>query len=70
MLVSENMTDVLIKRLSCDLSFHAGVVFIDKYLKCININLLNNPAFPMRLGIANSDILRVTPVCCAWARMA
>lgn len=52
------MTDFLIKRLPYDLSSHAGLAFIGKYLKRININRLIDPAFPVRSGIANSDILK------------
>ena len=52
------MTDFLIKRLPYDLSSHAGLAFIGKYLKRININGLIDPAFPVRSGIANSDILK------------
>ena len=52
------MTDFLIKRLPYDLSSHAGLTFIGKYLKRININALIDPAFPVRSGIANSDILK------------
>ena len=32
--------------------------FIGKYLKRINFNALVDPAFPVRSGIANSDILK------------
>ena len=52
------MTDFLIKRLPYDLSSHAGLAFIGKYLKRININALIDPAFPVRSGIANSDVLK------------
>jgi len=52
------MTDFLIKRLPYDLSSHAGPALIGKYLKRININALIDPAFPVRSGIANSDILK------------
>ena len=31
---------------------------IGKYLKCINLNALVDPAFPVRSGISNSDILK------------
>ncbi|WP_232229911.1 transposase [Polaromonas glacialis] len=52
------MTDFLIKRLPYDLSSHAGLALIGRYLKRININALIDPAFPVRSGIANSDILK------------
>ena len=51
------MTDFLIKRLSYDLSSHAGLALVGKYFKRININALIDPAFPVRSGIANSDIV-------------
>ena len=52
------MTDFLIKRLPYDLSSHAGLAFIGKYLKRINTNAVIDPAFPVRSGIANSDIVK------------
>ena len=52
------MTDFLIKRLPYDLSSHAGLAFIGKYLQRINVNALIDPAFPVRSGIANSDIVK------------
>jgi hypothetical protein len=52
------MTDFLVKRLPYDLSSHAGLAFIGKYLQRININALIDPAFPVRSGIANSDIVK------------
>ena len=50
------MTDSIIKKLPYDLSSHAGLAFVGKYLKRININCLNDSAFPVRSGVANSDI--------------
>jgi hypothetical protein len=52
------MTDFIIKRLPYDLSSHAGLAFIGKYLKSIKINSLIDLAFPVRSGVANSDILK------------
>ena len=52
------MTDFVIKQLPYDLSNQAGLALIGKYLKRININALIDPAFPVRSGIANSDILK------------
>ena len=52
------MTDFIIKRLPYDLSSHAGLAFVGKYLKRININALIDPAFAVRSGVANSDILK------------
>ena len=52
------MTDFIIKKLPYDLSSHAGLALIGKYLKRININSLIDPAFPVRSGIVNSAILK------------
>ncbi len=52
------MTDFIIKKLPYDLSSHAGLAFIGKYLKSIKINSLIDSAFPVRSGVANSDILK------------
>ena len=52
------MTDFIIKKLPYDLSSHAGLALIGKYLKRININSMIDPAFPVRCGIANSAILK------------
>ena len=56
--VSTNMTDFIIKKLPYDLSSHAGLAFIGKYLKSIKINSLIDSVFPVRSGVANSDILK------------
>jgi len=40
------MTDFIIKKLSYDLSSHAGLAFVSKYLKEINFNSLIDPALP------------------------
>ena len=56
--VSKDMTDFIIKKLPDDLSSHAGLAFIGKYLKSIKINSLIDSAFPVRSGVANSDILK------------
>lgn len=52
------MTDFIIKKLPYDLSSHAGLAFIGKYLKRVNVNSLIDPKFPMRSGASNSDILK------------
>ena len=52
------MTDFLIKKLPYDLSSHAGLAFIGKYLKRVNVNALIDPKFPVRSGVANSEILK------------
>ena len=52
------MSDFIIKKLPYDLSSHAGLALIGKYLKRININSMIDPAFPVRSGVANSAILK------------
>jgi hypothetical protein len=52
------MTDFIIKKLPYDLSSHAGLVFVGKYLKRVNVNALIDPIFPVRSGVANSEILK------------
>jgi hypothetical protein len=52
------MTDFQIKQLPYDLSHQAGLALIGKYLKRINLNVLVDPAFPVRSGVANSDIFK------------
>lgn len=52
------MTDFIIKKLPYDLSSHAGLALVGKHLKRININALVDPAFAVRSGVANSDILK------------
>lgn len=52
------MTDFLIKKLPYNLSSNVGLALVDKYLKRININALVDPKFPVRGGVANSDILK------------
>ncbi len=52
------MTDFIIKKLPYDLSSHAGLALIGQYLKRIRVNSLIDPAFAVRSGVANSDILK------------
>ena len=52
------MTEFIIKKLPYELSSHAGLAFIGKYLKHMNVNALIDPKFPVRSGVANSDILK------------
>jgi hypothetical protein len=52
------MTDFIIKKLPYDLSSHAGLAFVGKYLKRIKLNSLVDSAFPVRSGVANSEILK------------
>jgi hypothetical protein len=52
------MSEFVVKQLPYDLSSQAGLALIGKYLKRINLNALVDPAFAVRAGIANSDILK------------
>lgn len=52
------MTEFLIKKLPYNLSSHAGLAFIGKYLKSIKLNTVLDRPFPVRSGVANSDILK------------
>lgn len=50
--------DRLIKKPPYELSSHAGLALVGKYLKHINVNALIDPAFAVRSGVTNSDILK------------
>lgn len=52
------MTDFIIKKLPYDLSSHAGLAFVGKYLNKIKLDSLVDAAFPVRSGHANSDIVK------------
>ena len=52
------MTEFVIKKLPYDLSSHAGLAFIGKYLKRVNVNALIDPKFPVRSGVANSEVIK------------
>jgi len=52
------MTDFIIKKLPYDLSSHAGLALIGQYLKSAKLKSLLDCAFPIRAGIANSDVLK------------
>ena len=52
------MTDFIVKKLPYDLRSHAGLAFVGKYLKQINFNSMIDPAFPVRSGNTNSDIVK------------
>lgn len=56
--VGNIMTNYILKKLPYDLSSHAGLAFVGKYLKRIKFNSLVDSAFPVRSGVANSDILK------------
>ena len=61
--VNQSMTDFVIKKFPCNLSSHAGLAFVGRYLKRININSLIDPASPTAT-LSN----RIQAVC-AWAGM-
>ena len=56
--VSPSMTDFIIKKLPYDLSSHAGLALVGQHLKRINAPALIDPAYPVRSGVANSDLLK------------
>jgi hypothetical protein len=56
--VNTIMTDFIIKKLPYDLSSHAGLALIGQYLKSTKLKSLLDSAFPIRAGIANSDVLK------------
>ncbi len=51
------MTEFLIKKLPYNLCSHANLAFTGKYLKSIKLNTALDRLFPVRSGVANSDIL-------------
>ena len=51
-------TDFIIKKLPYDLISLAGLAFFGKYLKSIKINSMIDSAYPVRSGVASSDILK------------
>jgi hypothetical protein len=52
------MTDFVVKKLPCVLSSDTGLALIGKYLKRVNVNALIDPTFPVRSGVASSEILK------------
>jgi hypothetical protein len=58
------MADFIIKKLLYDLSSHAGLAFVGKYLKRVNVNALIDAMFPVRS--AKSEILKSY---WAWVRV-
>ena len=44
------------KKLPYDLNSQAGLALVGEYLERIKINVLLSPKFPVRSGVANSDI--------------
>jgi len=52
------MTDFIIKKLPYELSSHTGLALIGQYLKSTQLKSLFDTAFPIRAGIATSDVLK------------
>lgn len=50
--------DFVVKKLPYDLSSHGGLALVGRLLKRINLSAMVDPAYPVRAGIANSDILK------------
>lgn len=57
-LVNTNMTNFFIKKLPYDLSSHAGLAFVGKYLKRVNVNPLIDP-MSERTGVGLQPSIRV-----------
>lgn len=57
----ERMTDpvdFVVKKLPYDLSSHGGLALVGRLFKRINLAAMVDPKYPVRGGIANSDILK------------
>lgn len=52
------MTDFVVKKLAYDLSHYAGLAFIGKYLKSVNVSALIDPKFSVCSVVASSEILK------------
>ena len=50
--------DFVVKKLSYDLSSHGGLALVGRLFKRINLSAMIDPKYPVRAGIANSDILK------------
>lgn len=50
--------DFVVKKLPYDLSSHGGLALVGRLLKRINLPAMIDPKYPVRGGIANSDILK------------
>ena len=55
------------QKLPYDLSSHAGLAFIGKYLKRVNVNCLIDPKFPVRSGAPNRGLLGSDSNSFLWA---
>ena len=56
--VRARMTDFIIRKLPYDLSSHAGLAFVGKYLRHINVKSLADRRYPVRSGVTNSEDLK------------
>ena len=56
--MSQNLSDFIIKKFLYDLSSPAGLAFVCKHLKCVNVNALIDLKVPVRSGFANNEILK------------
>ena len=50
--------DFKVKQLPYDLSSHGGLALVGRLFKRINLPALVDPKYPVRSGIANSDLLK------------
>jgi hypothetical protein len=50
--------EFVVKKLPYDLSSHGGLALVGRLLKRINLPAMVDPQYPVRAGIANSDILK------------
>jgi Transposase DDE domain group 1 len=50
--------DFVVKKLPYDLSSHGGLALVGRLFKRINLPAMIDPAYPVRAGIANSDIIK------------
>ena len=50
--------DFVVKKLPYDLSSHGGLALVGRLFKRINLPAMVDPAYPVRAGIAGSDILK------------
>ena len=50
--------DFVVKKLPDDLSSHGGLALVGRLFKRINLAAMNDPKYPVRGGVANSDIIK------------
>jgi hypothetical protein len=56
--VTQTVTKFKIKKLSYDLTSHAGLAIVGDFFKSIKLNSLIDSAYPVRSGALNSDVLK------------